>query len=57
MDPAYVAAVAYRGMVKKKVVIIPGRKNKFRAFCSRFFSLAEIRRMMAKITAPLPEKK
>jgi short-subunit dehydrogenase len=56
MDPSDVARIAYHGLLKKKVVVIPGRKNKFRAHCSRLFSLRTIRHMMAKITAPLPEK-
>jgi short-subunit dehydrogenase len=52
MDPNDVAKEGYAGLMKGQVVIIPGRKNRFRAFCARFFSHKYIRRKMKKIAEP-----
>lgn len=52
VDPQTVASYGYKKLMAGRVVIIPGRKNRFRAFCTRIFSRKAIRGMMSKITAP-----
>lgn len=54
MDPDKVARMAYAGMMKRKVIIIPGAKNKRRAVACHFFPKAVIRYQMSLITRPLP---
>jgi uncharacterized protein len=57
MDPAVVAKIAYAGMMKKKVIIVPGGKNWRRVVAVRFFPRAIVRRQMVAITRPLKEPK
>jgi short-subunit dehydrogenase len=51
-DPEKVAHYAFKKLMRGKVVIVPGGKNKRRVVATRFFPRAWIRRMMRKITAP-----
>jgi short-subunit dehydrogenase len=55
-SPEEVAATAYKGLLKNKAVIIPGGKNKLRAFDTRLFSRGFIRRAMRKMLSPVPKE-
>lgn len=48
--PKEVAEYAYRKMMKHQVVIIPGSKNRFRAFAVRLFSRKWVREHMSEMT-------
>jgi short-subunit dehydrogenase len=52
MAAARVAKVGYKGMLAGKAVVIPGSKNRFRAFAPRLFSRASVRRTMSRLTKP-----
>jgi|LAHS01.1.fsa_nt_gb short-subunit dehydrogenase len=57
LDVRKAAKVAYVGLHKGKVVVIPGGKNKRRAFIVRFFSRKAVRNMMKRITSPIIDEK
>jgi short-subunit dehydrogenase len=52
MEAVRVARAGYQGMLKGKAVVIPGAKNRFRAFAPRLLSRASVRRIMDRYTQP-----
>jgi short-subunit dehydrogenase len=57
IDVSKAAKVAYNSLYKGKVVVIPGCKNKWRAFAVRLFSRKAVRTMMTRITSPIVDEK
>jgi short-subunit dehydrogenase len=57
LDVRKAAKAAYEGLYKGKVVVIPGGKNKRRAFAVRLFSRKAVRNMMSRITSPIVDEK
>ena len=51
-DPARIAEVAYRALVRRKPVVIPGASNKLAAFLQRFAPLKLVTRVSARLLAP-----
>lgn len=52
IDPKKAAGIAYEGLMKNKMVVVPGAQNRFRAFLPRFFSRKAVLRLMSGITSP-----
>lgn len=57
IDPQKAANEAYKALMKGKVVVIPGFKNKRRAFDVRILSRKCVRHLMKNITSPIVDEK
>lgn len=51
-DPAWIAEQAYRALVRRKPVLIPGASNKLAAFLQRFAPLKLVTRVSGKLLGP-----
>lgn len=56
IEPREAAKLAYEGLLKNKMVVIPGAKNRWRAFLPRVFPRKTVLRLMSGITGPQKKK-
>jgi short-subunit dehydrogenase len=56
IEPRKAAKIAYEGLLRNKLVVVPGAKNRWRAFLPRVFPRKIVLRLMSGITSPRPKK-